>query len=194
MDTWIWITVAGVAVLVVLAGAWALIARRTRQRRTERLRERFGREYDRVVADHGRRGPAEAELEARLERRKALELRELTADERARYRALWEQMEAQVDSASATALGLVNGLVIDIMRDRGYPSEGFELRAADLSVDHPELVEDYYVARESLLASDSGTSTPEELERGLDGGRRVILELLAEPAPAEADEALAVTS
>jgi hypothetical protein len=36
-----------------------------------------------------------------------------------------------------------DGLIQSVMRERGYPMDDFEQRAADISVDHPDVVENY---------------------------------------------------
>ena len=48
MATWIWIVIAVAAALVVLAIVWAA----TTRRRSRSLRDRFGREYDRTLAEN----------------------------------------------------------------------------------------------------------------------------------------------
>ncbi len=179
METWIWIAIGAGAAAVVALAAGIAIARGRADRRSRWLRNRFGREYDRLVADHGRRKPAEEELVARLERREQLEVRPLSPTQRSRYLQEWEGVQARFHDMPATALGQANGLVIDIMRERGYPIEDFDTRSADISVDYPQVVDDYRAAREIVVRADRGEAVDEDYGVALDHFRRLIGELLS---------------
>ena len=65
MATWVWIVI--VVAVVIVIGVIVMSASRTR--RTRRLQEGFGPEYDRTVETTGDRKTAERELEERRERR-----------------------------------------------------------------------------------------------------------------------------
>lgn len=190
MEPWVWIAIAAAAAAVVLIAAGAIVRSRAR-RRTARLRARFGPEYDRALAEHGRRRRAEAELESRLERRAGLEIRPLDEARRGWYREAWEGVAARFVDAPAASLGQANGLVIDLLRERGYPTEDFEQRAADISVDHPHLVEHYRSAREIAIACERGEATTEDLRHGLVHFRSVLDELLQDEPAASASTARA---
>jgi hypothetical protein len=69
-------------------------------------------------------------------------------------------------------------LVTDVMRDRGYPVENFEQRAADISVDYPRLVEDYRAARAIASANDRSQASTEDLRQALVHYRSLFEELL----------------
>jgi hypothetical protein len=92
-----------------------------------------------------------------------------------------------VDTPSAS-FGLANGLVVDVMRERGYPIEDFDQRAADLSVDHPELVEHYRAAREVFVANDEGRADTEDLRTAMVHLRSLMAELLDDGASGAAHE------
>ena len=62
------------------------------------------------------------------------------------------------------------------MRERGYPVEDFEQQAADVSVDHPDVVE-HYRAAHAIHASDEQPST-EDLRQALVHYRALFDELL----------------
>ncbi|HVH44510.1 MAG TPA: hypothetical protein VM925_19285 [Labilithrix sp.] len=141
----IWIVVA-LAVIAIAIGVSMAFARRARQR-TATLRERFGPEYERAVQQHGGRA-GERELEARARRVEHFHFRELSDAERSRFSSLWTAIQAQfVDDPRAAVAG-ANELIKEVMRASGYSADdGFEQRAADLSVDHPDVVQHYRAAR-----------------------------------------------
>jgi hypothetical protein len=64
------------------------------------------------------------------------------------------------------------------MQAQGYPSGDFEQRAADISVDHPAVVENYRAAHEIALRSSDGQANTEELRRAMVHYRTLLQELL----------------
>ena len=192
METWVWIAIAAGAAVLAVVVAMALARQRNARRRAERLRAHFGPEYDHAVEQFGSRKSAEAELEARLERRARLEIAPIDAESRQRFLDAWEDVQAKFVDTPAASFGLANGLVVDAMRERGYPIEDFDQRAADLSVDHPELVENYRAAREVYVANDEGRADTEDLRQAMVHLRAVMSELLdadLHEAPPASDEA-----
>ncbi|MDQ3895358.1 MAG: hypothetical protein M3292_11980 [Actinomycetota bacterium] len=187
MDTWVWIViaVAAVAVIIVLLALWMA----GRRRRTGRLREQFGPEYDRTVDETGARRKAEAELEERRERREELEIRPLAPAARERYAERWRVVQERFVDDPGGAVTDADRLVNDVMRDRGYPvDEDFERRAADISVDHPHLVENYRAANRTAAANARGEATTEELRQAVVHYRSLFDDLLGEPEAAGVDE------
>jgi hypothetical protein len=165
-----------VLAVVVLAGvaAWVVLGKR----RTQHLREQFGPEYRRTVAERGDRRDAETELRERERRREELEIRPLEPAARERYLAEWRAVQARfVDDPEGT-IGEADALVTAVMRERGYPIEDFEQRTADISVDHPEVVENYRAAHRISLASAEGRATTEDLRRATVHYRALFEELL----------------
>jgi hypothetical protein len=149
MPGWAWVLVAIAAGIVVALVLWqALNARRSRT-----LKQRFGPEYDRTVERSGSRRDAEADLEARKERRDRLDIQPLTPAARDRYRAEWRRVQARFVDDPNGAVQQSDVLIQSVMRERGYPVEDFEQRAADVSVDHPHVVENYRAGRR-LAGSD----------------------------------------
>jgi hypothetical protein len=140
MDTWVWIVLA-----VIVLAALALIAAATmRKRRSEQLREGFGPEYDRVVEDTGDRRAAERELSERRKRHEELDIVSLSDGVRARYAEEWRQVQARFVDEPEAAVREADQLVQRVMSDRGYPvADDFERRAADVSVDYPDVVENF---------------------------------------------------
>jgi hypothetical protein len=182
MPGWAWILIVVAAVLVVAAVAWWLSARR----RSEQLRERFGPEYDRTVEDASSRRRAEKELEERRDRRERLNIRPLTNSARERYGDQWRNAQAQFVDAPQAAVASADHLVIAVMRDRGYPMDDFDQRAADISVDHPQVVESYRTAHELSERSANGEASTEDLRQAMRHYRTLFDELLE----ASADEPL----
>jgi cytoskeletal protein RodZ len=176
MDPIVWIVIAVVAVLVVGALVWVAM----NNRRTEQLREQFGPEYDRTVEQTGDRRDAESELAERRARREDLDIRPLDAATRQRYAEQWRDVQARFVDEPAAALTQANGLVIMVMRDRGYPTEDFEQRAADVSVDHPQVVENYRAANTISERVDSDRASTEDMRQGLVYYRSLFAELLDE--------------
>src|SRR5438094_762609 len=140
MPTWGWIVIGVVVGLALIAAmAWIVAL----QMRTQRLRRRFGSEYDRTVEAKEDRRKAEAELAGREQRRSQFDIRPLARASRERYLVRWEQVQAEFVDSPSGAVAAADQLIQSVMTERGYPVEDFDQRAADLSVDHPGVVENY---------------------------------------------------
>jgi hypothetical protein len=180
MDAWVWIVIAVIVVAVV---AWAAM-QASRRRRTESLRSQFGDEYERTVQGADSPREAESELEERRRRREMLEIRPLPPGARVRYAEDWRAVQARFVDDPAGALGSADALVTQVMRDRGYPMDEFEQRAADISVDHPRTVEDYRSAHAiSTRIGDrdgDGDADTEDMRQAMVHYRSLFDELLEE--------------
>ncbi len=154
MPVWVWIVIAAAVVIaaVVIVAAAAASSRR----KTQRLKERFGPEYDRTVSELGEQKTAEKELAARERNRNKLDIHLLRPEALVAYARRWQAVQtAFVDDPSA-ALGDADRLVTEVMRERGYPVDDFDQQAADISVDHPTVVENYRAAHGIHLSQQSG--------------------------------------
>src|ERR1700761_7796642 len=129
-----------VIVAAVVAAAW-LITREHRRRQSQRLREHFGPEYARVVAEKGDQAKAESELVARQKRVEKLNIVPLAAADAARFRQAWDALQARFIDNPKGVVVEADVLVRDLMVKRGYPSGVFERRVADISVEYPKVVE-----------------------------------------------------
>jgi hypothetical protein len=178
MDAWIWIVLAIVALVVIASIAWGI----GRQRRSTTLREQFGPEYDRTLEDFDDRRAAESELESRRARREQFDIRPLDAASRQRYAEQWEGVQARFVDDPEIAVTEADGLIIQVMRDRGYPIDDFDRRAADVSVDHPRVVEHYRDAHEIADRSKSGRATTEDMRKAVVHYRALFADLLDQPA------------
>ena len=174
MDTWIWIVIAVVAAVVVLGIVWAA----TRTRRTRALQDRFGPEYDRTVEQASGRRDAERELREREKRHEQLNLRPLSPEARDRYVREWQDTQGRFVDDPKGAVARADELVQRVMRDRGYPVDDFDQRAADISVEHPELVERYRTADGIARASERGEASTEDLRHSVRHYRALFVELL----------------
>ena len=176
MPTWLWVVIVVAAALVVLGVLWsALQARRTRG-----LRDRFGKEYDKVAADAPTKREAESELRERERRREALDIRPLAPADRDRFSARWTTVQADFVDDPAGAVVQADALIQEVMRLRGYPVDDFETRAADLSVDHPDVVENYRAGHGIAVAHDRGNAGTEELRQAMKHYRALFDSLLDE--------------
>ncbi|MGV0741799.1 hypothetical protein [Mycolicibacterium sp. XJ870] len=154
MPTWSWIVIAVVAVFIVLAVV--VVASMMRHKRSERLKSQFGPEYERAVDTAGGQRAAEKELIGRERKRHKLDISELTPESRAQYTKAWSATQAGFVDNPTRAVSEADRLVTEVMRERGYPVDDFEQRAADISVDHPKVVEHYRAAHILHLAQEQG--------------------------------------
>jgi hypothetical protein len=165
-----------VAIIVVVAIAAGVVY----DQRRRRLRQRFGPEYDRLVEETGSKTKAEAELASRQRRVADLDIRPLDPAARARYQENWTAIQEQfVDSPQEAAMS-AQRLVMTVMRERGYPTEGGDQVLADLSVDHADVLDHYRAAYDiNQRAADNAAST-EDLRQAMIHYRALFQDLLGE--------------
>ena len=175
-----------VIVVIAVIVAVAAIVFALMQRRSARLRQRFGPEYDRAVRDTGNRYRAEARLERLENRVKKLDIRSLRPEERARYREKWTAIQARFVDDPNLALQQADEIVRDVMGTCGYPLTGFEDQAAQLSVDHPRVVEHYREGRAVAVRQARREASTEEVRRGLIHYRTLFDELVGVPVQTRA--------
>jgi hypothetical protein len=154
---------AGVLLLLIALIVFALVRRR---RRRQQYEDRYGAEYQRTVERAGSRRAADKELHDREERRQQFELRRLDHDERDRFRARWEDLQASFVDGPAAAVRSADELLDDVAAKVGYPKAGRDQRLADLSVDHPATVEEYRRGRPTSADAERGPTT-EQLRQAL---------------------------
>ena len=172
------VVIIGVAALLV-AGITAFLVHR--KRRSERLRAQFGgAEYARAVKLDGNRRDAEARLEERTQRVEGFHVRPLGAADRARFVESWHGVQSRFVDGPAGAVTEADLLLGDVMSTRGYPVSNFEQRAADISVDHPLVLDNYRNAHEIALRQVRGQATTEELRQAMVHYRTLFEELINE--------------
>jgi hypothetical protein len=169
-----------VAVVVIVAIA-LLILSTTRRRRSEELRRRFGPEYERTVGTARDRGEAEKELREREQRVDALEISPLQPAARDRFADRWREVQAMFVDDPGNAVDQADGLIGEVMRARGYPVGDFEQRAADISVNHPQVVDHYRTAHAIALRRRSGDGATEQLRQAFVHYRALFADLLETP-------------
>jgi FtsZ-interacting cell division protein ZipA len=179
-----WIVLVGllaIAAMVVLA----LVNKRSSRQRHAVLKDRFGPEYDRAVEEHGDVARAERELAAREKRVHQQKLRPLPEADRARFSNDWSQVQARFVDDPSDAVKAADDLIKAVMRARGYATEHFEQRVADLSVEHSNVVQHYRSARVLADANREGRANTEELRQAVVHYRALFADLLEQPTSPE---------
>jgi hypothetical protein len=170
--------IIGAVIVLVIALVAIALAVHQRRKKTAKLRSHFGSEYDRAVLAHGSRQKAESQL-AELETRvKDLKLRDLTIAEHDKFLAEWQAAQARFVDFPRSAVTEADELVANLMVARGYPVSNFDRRAADISVNHPRLVQNYRFAHAVVVRPAGADATTEELRAAMLHFRTLFDELL----------------
>jgi hypothetical protein len=174
-----------VILLVVIAAivVAALVFLMARKRRSQNLREQFGPEYDRVVRKEGDVHKGERMLEFRQKHRETLEIRPLSPSDQTRFGNRWSEVQNQFVDDPSGAVALADGLITEVMQTRGYPTTDFTQRAADISVDHPVVVENYRAAHDIAERRSRGQASTEDLRQAMVHYRALFTELLEQRQP-----------
>jgi cytoskeletal protein RodZ len=173
MNTGLLIAILVAVVIVVLLAV--LLAQR---RRTQRLQQQFGPEYQRTVARAGDQRTAESDLAAREQRRRELDIVALEPAAQARYLEEWRATQGKFVDDPAAATREADVLVARVMRDRGYPVDDFDQQAADVSVDHPQVAENYRAAHAVFQANEQGLASTDDLRQAFVHYRSLFAQLL----------------
>lgn len=176
------VALAAVAVVAVVAGATAA-ARRSR------LRERFGAEYDRAVAESGSPLRAAAELAGRQRRVRDLDVRPLTERQRVRYAGQRGAIQQSFVDDPLGAVSSAQRLVAAVMSDRGYPTQSVAQMMADLSVEHAATVGSFRAAQDIAERAHAGEVSTEDLRQALIHCRTLITDLISDPGHPARDTA-----
>ncbi len=162
-------------VALLVAAAWTLSQMK---KRTRRLKQRFGAEYDRAFDELGGRSKAESELKAREKRVEHLTLKSLAPSEAARFSGAWSALQERFVDDPKGVVTQADRLVRELMLARGYPMGDFERRSADISVDHPGVVESYRAAQAIAVRDQRNEANTEELRKAVVHYRALFDELL----------------
>jgi hypothetical protein len=172
-----------VIVVLALAAAGVMLFQR---RRTERLQEHYGPEYERTLSQAGDRRAGEAQLTEREKRHRELDIRDLRAEERDRFASSWAEIQREFVDDPKRAVRDADMLILEIMQSRGYPvgddGDDFERRAEDISVEHPEVVQRYREAHAVRDATESGSADTEQQRSAVTSYRSLIDALLGSPS------------
>jgi hypothetical protein len=174
------IVLAAVLILIIAVAAWLYV--RNRRSTTAGLRQKFGPEYERAVREHGSERKAEAKLTDREKRVENLNIRDLGPAERERYVKRWESVQSGFVDSPKGSVTEADDLVSALMKTRGYPVSDFDQRAADISVDHPLVMENYRSAHEIAVRVGRNEATTEDLRTAMIHYRALFEELVQEPA------------
>ncbi len=174
-------TATSIIIVILAVIVVALVVYAIEQRRSARLRSRFGPEYDRALREHGSRTKAERALLARQRRMERIHVHPLPEPERDRFAERWRQTQARFVDDPAASIRDADRLVFEVMRARGYPMGDFEHRAEDISVDHPHVVHNYRSAHEIALREERGQASTEDLRQALVYYRDLFDELIETP-------------
>lgn len=178
MDTNLILIGAVVVILLAVAG-WLLM----RKKESQTLEKRFGPEYDRAVEELGSRPKAEAELKARQKRVEQLHIAPLSAADARRFSDAWRALQGRFVDNPKGVLAEADQLVRELMQKRGYPMGDFDRRAADISVDHPAVVDHYRAAHDIALRDRHGDVDTEGMRQAVIHYRALFAELLEVEQP-----------
>lgn len=178
METVVVVIVVVVVVVVVVIGVAAVVL--YRRRRSDQLRRRFGPEYERAVEESDHRREAEKGLREREKHRSEFEVTPVSGQDAARYRQEWADIQKGFVDQPAEAVERADRLVVQIMRDSGYPVDDFEHRVDDISVDHPKVAQHYRAAHQVAVAQASGDADTEQLRQAVTSYRQLVDALLGE--------------
>lgn len=173
------------AVIVLIVGGLLGMAI-VRFQRSRRLKNRFGPEYDETLDRVGDKRQAEDELEGRLAHVQNLDIRPLSAEEVNRFALEWQTIQTEFVDEPLAAVQKANRLIKDVMRTRGYPVDDFEQRAADISVDYPDLVTNYRELH--AIAAKGEKIDTEEMRQAMVHGRNLFEQLIQSETREEIDE------
>ena len=167
--------IAGAVVIIAIILVAVMASRRAA---SARLAQRFGPEYEKTIRERGDRTEAERELAAREKRVKQFHIEELPAGARSRYTEEWRTVQTRFVDEPKGAIDEADRLVNQVMRDRGYPAGEFEQQAADLSPDHPRVLQNYRTAHEIAVRSEQGEASTEDLRQAMVHYRAIFSDLL----------------
>jgi len=180
------IVLVGAVIVIIAVVAWLYV--RKRKNTTADLRQKFGPEYERAVMTHGSERKAEAKLADREKRVEKLNIRDLDSMEHERFSERWEAVQSRFVDSPKGAVAEADDLVSSVMKARGYPVSDFDQRAADISVDHPRVMENYRSAHEIALRVGKDQASTEELRTAMIHYRSLFEELVQVPVAVERKE------
>lgn len=167
-----------VAIVVVIAAIVVAALLLSRRNKTLALQRRFGKEYERTVTERGSEREAQAVLEQRQKRVSHFNIRKLSPGERDRYTEAWRVVQSRFVDDPKGAVIEADDTVISVMEAQGYPMSDFAQRAADLSVDHPNVVQNYRAGHEIAVRHREGRANTEDLRQAMIYYRSLFEELL----------------
>ncbi len=176
MPTWLVIIIVIAAILVVGAAVWFVM----QDRRRKRLRETFGPEYERAVKEHESPREAERDLSSRMKRHSDLDIRPLPATTKDRYAQEWALIQEQFVDRPSGAVVEADRVLVSLMAERGYPTEGYDQQLEDLSVRHANALKHYRAGHDTLERHRESERSTEDLRDAMKHYRVVFEDLLTD--------------
>jgi hypothetical protein len=164
--------------LAVIAAIAVSVWLYTSKKRTARLRAKFGPEYGRMARAEGDAAAAEKLLQERQARVKKLDIKPLTEQQRNEFADAWETAQAEFVDDPTAAVAHADVLLKEVMNARGYPVADFEQRVADVSVDHPAVVQNYRLAHDIAVQHEHSDVGMEKLREAMLHYRALFADLL----------------
>jgi hypothetical protein len=130
------------------------------------------------VRETGSPSKADAVLADRAKRVRELKIRLLSRQQAENFDREWTRIQGMFVDDPDGAVAAADRLVSEVMSARGYPIEDFDTRAADLSVEHPRVVENYRIARALAVRRNRGEAGTEELRQAVVNYRALFDDLL----------------
>jgi hypothetical protein len=168
------VIVSALVIIIVAAGAWIY----AKKIKSQRLKRKFGPEYDQTVERLRDREAAEAELRQREKRVERFHIVPLSINDCSAYKETWTAVQSRFVDDPASAVEEANQLICEVMKKRGYPLTDFEQAAADLSVEHPAVVANYRAASRIAERNRRGGAETEELRQAFVHYRALFSDLL----------------
>jgi hypothetical protein len=180
------LVIIGAVVLLVLVALIGMAM--SRQRRTKKLQQQFGPEYERTLKKMGDKREAESDLEERIAHVETLNIRPLTAEEVNRYALEWQNVQTEFVDEPLLSLQKGDRLIREVMKARGYPVEDFEQRVADISVNYPELVANYRGMHRIAIKESTEAASTEEIRKAMVHGRALFENLISNDSAGTSSE------
>jgi hypothetical protein len=179
-----YITPLGIAfILLGIAVVIGLVVSLSRSRHSAVMRARYGSEYDEAVRQAGGRYRAENMLHEREKRVAAFNIVSLSESRRQQFIYGWRDIQALFVDDPAGSVARADVLLGEVMQERGYPVADFDRRSEDLSVDHPEVVQNYRAGHDIAVRCTRGECGTEDLRQAILHYRALFDDLVNEPTP-----------
>ena len=167
-----------IAVIVLVVVGIILMPIFSRRKRSQKLQDKFGSEYDHTMETTGNDKETQKELNERVKHVEMMNIRSLSLVERKRYLEDWAVVQSKFVDEPGQAIGDADRLIMEVMQLRAYPVSDFDQRAADISVNYPDLISNYRAARAIALKNEQQKADTEEMRQAMIHYRSLFKELL----------------
>jgi len=174
METPVWILLLILALLAGVLPTWLAM----RRRRPTYFHRRFGYDHDLSLEDENTPPHVTEGVDAQNGRSNTFTIQPLTSTNKVYATSLWQSIQALFVDEPKVAIEEAEDLLMEVMRQRGFPSGDFEQLLADLTADYPWLLENYRALRTIKRRQDHGEATTEDLRQALLLYRSILDDLL----------------